>query len=545
LVAQNTREGAVLQKVLSKMDIMREQMGDDRVYDVIDEWLEKVPLVALMEKAIDSEAPNQGALEADEALRGATRDKADGLVALQKSASLASHLDLRAARELRDASDERRLQPLFIQRFFEAAWVAAGGTIRADEHFPVWHLGPTPRTLVAQVRDRRRVLPDQVETPFVFDKQFVSVASKVRVPERTKLLGPGHPLFDTLIDWAIREAREAFARGTTLVDANIARPQRLWLVRSTVEDGRVESRKRLAHEQLSVVVADHLGLRLTSPAYLLNCVPPAEPVPEVDSPDRPTEEIQAWAYQEVTEKQLARVEDLRTQECDLRREYLNTAFTDLIVELQQELTDLQQASLFGDENAEERARLEARIHELKLRKVDRLKELELMLNLSANLPEVLTQALAVPAPVASVQEEGAPSKGFPMRRDDEVEAIAMDVAMRYERSRGWTPYDVSKDGEHYDVRSESPKGEKRYIEVKGRADSGAVVITGPELDKLRQLGDRAWLYIVTRCKDQRPCLRIIQDPVPKLNPEALYRQVQFLVNEDDWASQGEEVRLDG
>jgi len=38
-VAQNTREGSVLQKVLSKLDVMREQMGSDRVYDVIDEWL--------------------------------------------------------------------------------------------------------------------------------------------------------------------------------------------------------------------------------------------------------------------------------------------------------------------------------------------------------------------------------------------------------------------------------------------------------------------------------------------------------------------------
>jgi hypothetical protein len=37
-----------------------------------------------------------------------------------------------------------------------------------------------------------------------------------------------------------------------------------------------------------------------------------------------------------------------------------------------------------------------------------------------------------------------------------VEAIAMDVAMRYERGRGWTPVDVSREGEHYDVRSEGP-----------------------------------------------------------------------------------------
>jgi len=126
-----------------------------------------------------------------------------------------------------------------------------------------------------------------------------------------------------------------------------------------------------------------------------------------------------------------------------------------------------------------------------------------------------------------------------MQRDDEVEAIAMDMSMGYERTRGWFPTDVSKDGEHYDVRSEGPDGEKRYIEVKGRARSGAVILTGPEKDKLRQLGDRAWLYIVTFCKSEKPELSVICNPISKLSPKMLYRQVQYLVSEEDWAARGE------
>ena len=541
LVAQNTREGAVLHRVLSKLDVMREQMGNDRVYDVIDEWLEGVSLVALIEKAIDAEVQGAAEADTDEVLEQATQQRAEDLLALQKSTALASRLDLRAARELRDASDEHRLQPLFVQRFFERAWTMAGGTMQPDDRFPVWHLGPTPAKLLAINRERGALLPDRFDRPVAFDKLLVSVASKIEVPEETKLLGPGHPLFDTLIEWAIREARHAFAKGALVVDANIARPQRMWLVRSTIQDGRVETRRRLAHEKLSVVVEDHMGTRLTSPAYLLNCVPPSEPVPSPDVTERSDEGVQAWAYEEVTEKQLAHVRADRTEECDLRRQYLNTAFTDLILELQGELSKLQQASLFGEENTEERSRLQERIEVLRRRKADRLRELELMLNLTANLPEVLTQALVVPAPVATLDEEPEPSRGFPMRRDDEVEAIAMDVSMRYERSRGWTPHDVSDEGEHYDVRSESPSGDLRFIEVKGRAQSGAIVITGPELDKLEQLGPRAWLYVVTFCKGERPRLRIIQDPVSKLHPAMLYRQVQYLVEEADWRQHGEET----
>jgi len=828
LVAINTREGAVLQTVLHKMDVMRDQMGTDRVYDVIDELLEDVPLVRLMEQSIDS-ADNREAVQEAERRTSGLDSKAGALVALQKKQSLASRLDLRAAKELRDLSDERRLQPLFVQRFFTAAYLAAGGSINEDKHYPVFHTGRVPSALLDVARQIRLPVADKYDNPFVFDKSLVSVASRVAVPEYTKLLGPGHPLFDALIEWAIRRAREAFARGAVLIDPNIVQPQRLWLVRSVVDDGRHEQKVRKAHEQLNVIIADSLGLRSTSPAHLLTCTTPggnvkqtilsaaspqtilsashpaarqtglsaspsfkpydpegethrthrrlphwfqegstyfvtfrlADSLPQdklkqwqeqraiwlgyhpgpwsdeewdeyderfgrkleewldagygacelaraevrqivesclahfdgqrydlgdyvimpnhahllirphqgfefsaimkgikgvsarecnkllqrqgtfwmdesfdhivrsagqlarfqryiAENPDRagikqgafglsarqtivsapepaagrstppsqtgwsasPTqtglsgpdaqtglsgpdaqtglsgpdaqtglsasrytaEDIQAWAWEHVTEQQVRKVTDHRQAECDPRRRYLNTTFTDLILDLQTKLNELHQQQLLGEDDEEERQKLEQRLQQLKERKVTRMAELDLMLRLTANLPEIVTSAVVLPAPVAVMEAEMAePTKGVAMQRDDQVERIAMEVAMRYERGRGWTPHDVSKDGEHYDVRSESPIGDKRYIEVKGRAQSGVVVITGPELDKLRQLADRAFLYVVTFCKGDKPRLRIIQDPIAKLNPEMLYRQVQFLVQEADWKAEGQEV----
>jgi hypothetical protein len=385
------------------------------------------------------------------------------------------------------------------------------------------------------------------------------------VPEQTRLLGPGHPLFEALIEWAIRSAREAFARGVTLVDPNITHPQRVWLVRSSVRDGRREEQKRLAHEQLSVVVADLQGLRAISPAHLLNCVAPESPVERPAAPDSAADsesannanirehsrrladsldEVQMWAFLHLTEKQLADVREHRQAECDLRRQYLETTFTDLILELQEQLNDLYQAQLWGQDNPEERQRLERRIQQLRERKATRLAELDLMLRLSADLPDLVTSALVVPAPEATaINRLTTSQRGVPMRRDDEVERIAMEVALGYERSRGWTPQDVSQDGEHYDVRSESPTGEKRFIEVKGRAQSGAVVLTAPEVDKLRQLGDRAFLYVVTHCQGEHPRLRIIQNPMAHLSPEVWYRQVQYWVEEKDWQEAGQEVAI--
>ena len=59
-----------------------------------------------------------------------------------------------------------------------------------------------------------------------------------------------------------------------------------------------------------------------------------------------------------------------------------------------------------------------------------------------------------------------------MRRDDEIERIGMEVAMRYEREYGRVPEDVSTDNLGFDLRSTGNDGVKRYIEVKARAGVG-------------------------------------------------------------------------
>ena len=48
MVADNTREGQVLSRLLIKLDIIRQSMGDDRVYDVIQDVLKDVSLDAII-----------------------------------------------------------------------------------------------------------------------------------------------------------------------------------------------------------------------------------------------------------------------------------------------------------------------------------------------------------------------------------------------------------------------------------------------------------------------------------------------------------------
>jgi hypothetical protein len=123
-----------------------------------------------------------------------------------------------------------------------------------------------------------------------------------------------------------------------------------------------------------------------------------------------------------------------------------------------------------------------------------------------------------------------------MSRDDEVEAIAMQVAMDYEADQGWWPEDVSANNEGFDIRSISPAELKRYIEVKGRSGGdGSVMLSENEMNRLAQLGDAAWLYIILNCKSDPELFRI-RNPARSLNFELKTKGIQYFLPMPEWKS---------
>ena len=170
-----------------------------------------------------------------------------------------------------------------------------------------------------------------------------------------------------------------------------------------------------------------------------------------------------------------------------------------------------------------------RMEELKLKKIARLNELDTMVELSPKKPEVLGCAYVVPLSQMEYEHH------FGMHRDDEVEAIAMQVAMDYEKSCGGIPVDVSKDNVGYDIRTTDAEGNKRYVEVKGRAGEDGVMLSENEVNRLQQLGDRAWLYIVTNCKT-KPELHSFWNPIERMNFTKLIKGVQFYLPLEEWKS---------
>ena len=177
---------------------------------------------------------------------------------------------------------------------------------------------------------------------------------------------------------------------------------------------------------------------------------------------------------------------------------------------------------------------EKRLSELKNRRIERLQQMEEEGQLFPVSPEVMGCAFVVPLNQMEYR------KSFGMSRDDEVEAIAMQVATDFEKSNGRTPVDVSADNVGYDIKSIAPDGMKRYIEVKGRSGTDGVMLSENEMNRLAQLGSRAWLYIVTNCKFQ-PQLNIINDPARYLLFEKKSKGVQYYLPLEEWSGKVNET----
>jgi hypothetical protein len=96
--------------------------------------------------------------------------------------------------------------------------------------------------------------------------------------------------------------------------------------------------------------------------------------------------------------------------------------------------------------------------------------------------------------------------------------------------------DVSANNEGYDIRSISKDSLKRYIEVKGRSgNDGSVMVSENEMNRLAQLGDAAWLYIIMNCKTTHELFRI-QNPAKLLKFELKTKGVQYFLPMQEWKS---------
>ena len=499
LVADDTREGAVMTRLLEKLERMKDALGPDHVYDVIADIFEagQVRLEVLIRDAISGRRSMEEILAELDIVEDPT-----ALAALRETMSDAlatDHIDMGSILSEERNSKERRLTPEFVERFFVDALQHLGGRLsRGADH--EWKLDHVPAEIRRNVRSADTGEFGGHGRLITFDK------ARLRRDPPAEFAAPGHPLFDAVLTRILVQGRPLLAKGTVFIDKDAREPYLVWLLEAAVVNGESE----VVHKRLLALRQRGSTFERVMPGVLLD-LPPAKTVPVMPATLRASvdgDAAVAEASAMYAADYLDEVASEQERRSDIVEEALQRSVNDNITVLQQQLDrqhkeeaggkDMRIAIRTTNEQIENLTTgLRSRRETLRRRKVT-----------SVQTPRVVGVAAIILGPVPRVLEEGSGGD------KTTIEKAAMDFAMDYERAQGRTPEDVSKTGVGYDVKSVAQDGAVRYIEVKGHAATGDVTLYYTEWQLAHRMREEFFIYEVDHVLT-KPEMRIVQDPVGK------------------------------
>lgn len=549
-LAENTVEGRVLSKLLTKLEEIRSALGD-RVFDVIGQLLRlnEIQFEDMVREATYGKAAEDEAIEQIEHLdpkRITELEEATGV------ALATSHIDLSRIGHTQDrdyVSEEQRLMPRYIEEFFKRTCDRLGINLetRADG---LWRI----RYVKEEFRSdnlnavRRLGTPEKNYSKLTFYKEHLANASH----QDAELLSPGHPLFAAIAERLDRQLDEEVRTGSAVfIDADAEHPYRLYFFEVQIAGQQRLGKEVVLRSHLSAIVQTASGeLIFSSPDHLHDLAPASEelkisklkiknetelnlaaPTPQEQ------QDVEDWLKVKVQLPLMREEQQKRQRELTIRQDYLSKAMKTAIREAQKKQMLLASKVAKGDETYRvARDSAQKKVRDLEERYKRKQTELDYLKLVRPGRVIYLGTALVYPGTAIAAHYSS-------MRNDPEVEAFAMQWVMDYERQRGWQPEDVSqkRDGSGFDIRSvgainpETGIAEVRRIEVKGRAQLNRdVSLTVNEWRKAQQLGDSYWLYVVWGCNTATPKLLTIQNPAKKLIGDAkeIKQVTRYLIDAD-------------
>jgi superfamily II DNA or RNA helicase len=489
LMAGETREGAVFQRLFEKLEEERKALGG-QVFDVLGKLtFADRPLRELVVQAIRyGEQPDVRA-RLTQAVDNAL-ERARLLELLEERALVRETLDAARVRQIREDMERaaaRRLQPHFIADFFLEAFRLLGGSIRLREpgRYEITHVPSAIRTRDRVIGSGSPVQPRYERV--TFEKNLISVQGK----PLAAFVCPGHPLLDATIDLILERHRDLLKRGAILLDPTDQGGDLrvLFYLEQAMQDGRLDraGTRRIISRQVHFVELDALGqIHQAGAAPYLDYRPLTED-------ERPllTQALEAaWLRGDLESQALSyavtalvprHLDEVKARKEELLLKTLAAVRDRLTKEIN--YWDHHADVLKRQEEAGRTPRLNSakarqRADDLQARLQKRMEELEQERKLSALPPVVIGGALIVPAGLlARLKGKGTLEPALFARETARVERLAMQAVLAAEQRLGYEPRDVSAEKCGYDIESRVPgSGKLRFIEVKGRV-AGAATVT--------------------------------------------------------------------
>jgi superfamily II DNA or RNA helicase len=496
--ASNTIEGRVLQRLLEKIQEIRDALDDDAVFNVVGEVLPAAQIERVLRDYYAGRL-GEGDLE-DRLLKNVDENHFRAICQNALEGLAAKRLNLEMLIERRARAQEHRVVPETIARFIREAAEYVPLNLKAVPGLPhTFEPGRTPSVLRPYERE-----PDWKLPPLVAKYPRCSTDRETAEKNNLEWVTPGHPLFEALRRHMVSSSREPFGKGACFYSLQHDAPARLDFYRARVVDGLGQ----VVHERLFAVETDENGQkRLREPGILGNFIPAKgqETLPAVASLLEDT----AWLNERALTPFLEEVRAERVAEVERIASHVELSLTELLHKVDEEIgkaaADIEEKVPGA---AGRLAQAETRHAELLARRDRRRAELQRQKSLSLQAVERIATALILPHP-----EREAPDVRK-LRPNLDTEAVAMKLVMEHERKQGRQVYDVHEKNLGYDVTSlDVNSGELRLIEVKGIGGcSGTILLTPNERRVAEDRRDCYWLYIVTNCDNEPRLQEPIKDP---------------------------------
>lgn len=511
MVASETREGDVFQRLFEKLEVEREALGG-RVFDILGEVFEDKSLKDLLIEAIRYGADPEVRARLHRKLEGAL-DTQHLETIIKRNALCEEVMDekrLFAVKEEMEKAEARKLQPYFIRSFFNQAFQQLGGEMRPRElgRYEITHVPANIRERDRRItgRDRRNLDPVLRKYERVcFEKQYVRLTDRIGAP-MASLMHPGHPLMQSVTDLVMEQHRNKLKQGAVLVDLSDMgiTPKVMFIIDHSVKEGASPSGQhgdsRSAPHITNHVISRRMQFVEIDPqggAINAGWAPhlDLEPIGKADMDliedvlvapwliGNPAQNLEqqalAHASAHLVPEHFGEVRNRREKHVDKTLSAVHERLVKEINYWSDRYIKLQDDIAAGKDVRLTLENVRRTIDDLTARRESREKELLAMRHVISATPVVVGGALVIPAGLLA-QRKG--QSGWTADADARVrvEWIAMNAVMNTERALGHEVIDVSAQKCGWDVTS-LPKAvdgklpASRHIEVKGRAKGQSTI----------------------------------------------------------------------
>ena len=511
LVAVDTREGQVLDKLLTKLREIKESMGD-KVFDVVSEIISDRTLSEMLTEAALS------ARDVDEIFKDYKVDEEieKRIEEVKKDLEdvLVTNMDMNYIKEMRARAMENKLIPEYTQNFFLMALERAGGEWhkRSDGFISIDKIPMEIKRIANSSSFKKKYGPMAKKySKVTFDS---NIAFKTQDAE---FITFGEPLFEAVLKWITDNFSDTPMKGALFCDPEGQMDGHVLFYEGQITDGL----GNVVHKKVFAIYIGKNGEVREVPPHILWDLKPCKSEGEEGN----IEELKGKANSVMINILRGHREEIRKErdrQAEIKKKYGIQSLNYLIDKLDEEIIKYEMKREREDDRKwdivimNKRRQKEEYEYALKELKDRIVREREL----SIGMPNLI--GVIGVKPLVGVSDE--------MKRDPEIERIGMEVTMNYERAHGREPVDVSEKNLGYDIISKDKEGNVRYIEVKGRAKVGVVAMTPNEWFKANNLGNNYYLYVVFNAAT-KPELKIIRNPAEKIKPKKVIEVVRYVV---DW-----------